>query len=190
MLDAPEDERAALGVPPACCSLPPGVPLVLQVSPLDGSSGQEDEFFYDAFADVKSSNFVAACAFYIHHGHVILVYHECPDASAFQGLFPLANIRYISSLPDGLLAKGHDLLKTQHKIHCASNHTAPLPPVTPPWFILDHYVVPGFAGSRGAPSASHTTASSFTSTPGSGLLCSPLVSVRGEHKLSTVVALT
>jgi hypothetical protein len=186
MVDALEDKAVAASIPLDLRAPPPSVPLILQVSPLDGSSDL-DKFFYNPFANIKSSNFAMARAFFIHHGHVV-VFHKCPYASAFQGLFPLANIRYISALPHGLLAKGHDLLETQHEILCASNRTALLPPVTPPWSILDCYVAAGFAGSCGAPSASHTTASSFTSTPGSGLLHSPSVSARGDES-STVVAL-
>jgi hypothetical protein len=117
MSDAPEDERAAAWVPPTRRSLPPGVPLVLQVSPLDGSSRQQDKFFYDAFADIESGNLAAKRAYFIHHGHVV-VFHKGPNAFAFQELFPLANIGYIFALPDGLIAKGHDLLKTQCKILC------------------------------------------------------------------------
>ncbi len=100
--DAPEDEQAAAGVTPARRSLPPGVPLVLQVSPLDAKSSKQDEFFYDAFADIKSGHFATTRAFFIHHGHVVIFY-ECPDAFAFQELFPQATIGYISALPDGLI---------------------------------------------------------------------------------------
>jgi hypothetical protein len=50
--------------------------------PLPGASGP-DKFFYDPFANVESSDFAAARAFFIHNGHTI-VYHECPDAIAFK----------------------------------------------------------------------------------------------------------
>jgi hypothetical protein len=131
--NAPEDDRAAAGVPgvpPAHRSLLAGIPLVLQVSPLDAESSQHDGFFYNAFANINSGNFAVACALFIHHGHVV-VFHECPDAIAFQELYPLATIGYILALPPGLIAMGHDILRSQRKILCASQQTDP-PPVTPP----------------------------------------------------------
>ncbi len=131
--NAPEDDRVAggvPGVPPTHRSLPAGIPLILQVSPLNVESSQRNEFFYDAFADINSGDFAAARAFFIHHGHVV-VFHECPDATAFQELYPLATIRYILALPPGLIATGHDILRSQRKILCASQQTDP-PPVTPP----------------------------------------------------------
>ncbi len=120
--NAPEDDQVAAGVPgvpPACRSLPAGIPLVLQVSSLDAESSQRDEFFYNAFANINSGNFAAARAFFIHHGHVV-IFHECPDAIAFQELYPLATIGYISALPPGLIATGHDILRSQRKILCTS----------------------------------------------------------------------
>ena len=90
---------------------PNGAPLVLQVSPLPGSP-DFDEFFYDPFADVERGDFAAARAFFIHHGHTV-VYHECPDTAAFQALYPTAVIAYLSSIPEGLIAEGHDLLPTR-----------------------------------------------------------------------------
>jgi hypothetical protein len=83
----PVDEMAA-GVPPARRTSRRGTPLVLQVSPLPGSPGV-DEFYYDAFGDVESGDFAAARAFFIHQGHTV-VFHDCPDAMAFQALYPLA----------------------------------------------------------------------------------------------------
>jgi hypothetical protein len=62
-------------------SFSPGAPLVLQVSPLPGTSTPE-KFFYNPFTDLKTGDFVAAHAFFIHHGHTV-VYHDCPDAAAF-----------------------------------------------------------------------------------------------------------
>jgi hypothetical protein len=97
MVDAPEDETVVAKIPPDRCASHHGTPLILQVSPLDGSS-DPDKFFYNAFADIKSSNFVVTRAFIIHHGHVV-IYHDYPNATSFQDLYPLANIRYISLLP-------------------------------------------------------------------------------------------
>jgi hypothetical protein len=90
---------------------PNSAPLVLQVSPLPGSP-DSDNFFYEPFADVERGDFAAARAFFIHHGHTV-VYHECPDTAAFQALYPTAVIAYLSSLPEGLIAKGHNLLPTR-----------------------------------------------------------------------------
>ncbi len=110
-MDAPADEAAAARVPLNHRTSLHGTPFVLQVSPLPGTSNQ-DEFFYNPFADIKSSDFVAARVFFIHHGHTV-VYQGCPNGIAFQELFPSATIGYISLLPKGLLAKGHSFLKAQ-----------------------------------------------------------------------------
>jgi hypothetical protein len=134
--DAPEDEQGVVGASPARRSLPPGVPLILQVSPLDAESSKQDEFFYDAFAHIESGNFAMARAFFIHHGHVV-VFHKCPDAIAFQELFTQATIGCISTLPDGLIVKGHELLESQCDILRLSNQAALPPPATPLQSILD-----------------------------------------------------
>jgi len=102
--DAPEDEHASRRLP-----IGQGVPLVLQVSPLDPGL---DEFFYDPYADLEYGDFAAARAVFIHHGHVV-VFHDCPDVIAFQEIFPQVNIQYISSLPPGLLEEGYELLNSQ-----------------------------------------------------------------------------
>jgi hypothetical protein len=47
--DAPEDEQMAA----PRHSPPAGTPLILQVSPLDPTSGDQDEFYYDPFADLE-----------------------------------------------------------------------------------------------------------------------------------------
>ncbi len=95
-IDAPADEAAAARVPldrrasdeTAAIRVPLDrraflckTPLVLQVSPLPRAS-DPDKFFYDPFANIKSGDFAAARAFFIHNGHTV-VYHECPDAIAF-----------------------------------------------------------------------------------------------------------
>ncbi len=128
MADAPEDKAAAAAIPLDLHAPPHGIPLVLQVSPIAGSS-DPDEFVYDPFADIKSGHFVMTWAFFIYHGHIV-VYHNCLDASAFQELYPLANIRYISLLHKGLITKGHGLLADQYNILCASTQAPP--PVKPP----------------------------------------------------------
>jgi hypothetical protein len=202
--DAPTDEEAAAKVPldrrasneTAAMRVPLDrraslckTPLVLQVSPLPGAS-DPDKFFYNPFANIKSGDFAAACAFFIHNGHTV-VYHECPDAIAFQELFPLATIRYISLLPEGLIAKGHHLLNKQRALFRASQRkdptTAP-PPVTPPRSLLDHYVAAGFAGSQGrAPSASATSGDSSYSHGLDYLQSSSSTARRSHNASSTVV---
>ena len=125
----PTDEPAETGVPPAprysSRSSHGGlIPLVLQVSPLDDSPGQ-DEFFSDPFASVNSGDFAAARAFFINNGHVV-VFHDCPDAMSFQELYPSATIGYISSLPASLLAEGHRILAGQQALLRPSTNI-PLP---------------------------------------------------------------
>jgi hypothetical protein len=126
-------ETAAMRVPLDCRASLRETPLVLQVSPLPGAS-DPDKFFNDPFTNIESGDFAAARAFFIHNGHTV-VYHECPDAIAFQELFPSATIRYISLLPEGLIAEGHRLLDEQRALFHASQRedttTAP-PPITPP----------------------------------------------------------
>ena len=175
--DAPEDERAAV---PSLASRRPThgcVPYVLQVSPIDAESSEQDEFYYDPFADLDSSNFAAARAFFLHNGHVI-IFHNCPDAIAFQELFPQAFIAYISSLPDTLIAEGHRILAHQSTLLQSSHRPSA---ISPPRSIVDQYVAAGFAGSRGgAPSPSTITVSSSLE---SGLLRSPFVSIGGNYAL-------
>ena len=163
-IDPTDEESAAPGVPPAprysSLSSHGGLtPLVLQVSPLDNSSDQ-DEFFYDPFASVYSGNFAAARAFFNSNGHVV-VFHDCSDAMSFQGLYPSAMIGYISSLPAGLLAEGHRILAAQQALLCPSAPLllpvqAPLA-VTPPRSIVDRSLAAGFSGP---PSCSATSPSS------------------------------
>jgi hypothetical protein len=84
-MDAPYDKAMAAIAPPdhrASSVSSQSIPLFLRISSLPGSSNL-DEFFYDPYATLESCNFAAARAFFIHHGHVI-VYHDCPDAMAFQ----------------------------------------------------------------------------------------------------------
>jgi hypothetical protein len=98
-------ERGAADAAP-----PPVVPLVLQVSPLPGSTDRE-EYFYEASPDNCNGPFAAACAFFLVQGHVVAV-HNCPDIAAFQAaclfgqaLCPLAN------LPSCIFSKGYEALQ-------------------------------------------------------------------------------
>jgi hypothetical protein len=172
--DAPKDGRAVVlsvdGRPP-----PARVPYVLKVSPIDAESSGEDKFYYDPFADLESSDFAAARAFFLHHGHVV-IFHDCPDAIAFQQLFPQAEIRYISSLPAALIAEGHQFLATQRTlIQAAARPSA----ITPPRSIVTRYVAAGFRGSGGSALSPSTT--TVSSSSGSGLLRSASVSSGGER---------
>ncbi len=105
-------------------------PMILQASPLPGTSNPE-EFFYDPFANIEGGDFAVARAFFIRNGHTV-IYHECPDTAAFQEIFPLASFCYLLSLPGGLIAKGFALLEAQ----CVAQHeevTLQDPsPITPP----------------------------------------------------------
>jgi hypothetical protein len=98
-------ERGAADAAP-----PSVVPLVLQVSPLPGSTDRE-EYFYEASPDNCNGPFAAACAFFLVQGHVVAV-HNCPDIAAFQAaclfgqaLCPLAN------LPSCIFSKGYEALQ-------------------------------------------------------------------------------
>jgi len=162
--DAPEDERAAVPSLASRRSAHGYVPYVLQVSSIDAESSEQDEFYYDPFADLDSSDFAAARAFFLHNGHAV-IFHDCPDAIAFQELFLRASIAYISSLPDALIAEGHRILAHQRTLLQSSRRPSA---ISPPCSIVDRYVAAGFAGSRGgAPSPSTTTVSSSSE---SGLL--------------------
>jgi hypothetical protein len=143
--DVPVNETAA-GVSPACHTSCRGTPLVLQVSPLPGSQGI-DKFYYDAFGDVESGDFTAAQAFFIHQGHTV-VFHNCPDAMAFQALYPLVSIGYISSLPDFLINEGHLVLQAQLQLYLQEAARAP-PPAIPYPSIVDRYIAGGFGGTVG-----------------------------------------
>jgi hypothetical protein len=143
--DVPVDETAA-GVYPARRTSRRGTPLVLQVSPLPGSPGV-NKFYYDTFGDVKSGDFAAARVFFIHQGHTV-VFHDCPDAMAFQALYPLASIGYISSLPNFLINEGHLILQAQLRLRPQEATRAP-PPAIPYLSIVDRYVAGGFGGTVG-----------------------------------------
>jgi len=178
--DAPKDERAAVPSLAGRRSAHGYVPYVLQVSPIDTESSEQDEFYYDPFADLDSSNFAAARSFFLHNGHII-IFHDCPDAIAFHELFPRASIAYISSLPDALITEGHRILAHQRTLLQSSCRPSA---ISPPRLIVDRYVAAGFAGSRGGvPSPSTTTVSSSSE---SGLLRSPSASIGGELGPSSI----
>ena len=151
-------------------SPPAGTPLILQVSPLDPESREQDEFYYDPFADLELGDFAAARAFFVSHGHAV-VFHDCPDPQAFQDLFPQATIEYLSSLPDGLLDEGHKILDSQHEAY--QQQVVRPSAITPPRSIVAWYVAAGFGGGGDCgPSPPTTTASSSSFSTHSGLFCS------------------
>jgi hypothetical protein len=143
--NVPVDKTAA-GVSPTCHTSCCGTPLVLQVSPLPGSPGV-DEFYYDAFGDVESGDFATARAFFIHQGHTV-IFHDCPNAMAFQALYPLASIGYISSLPDFLINEGHLILQAQLRL-CPQEAARAPPPAIPYPSIINRYIAGGFRGTVG-----------------------------------------
>ncbi len=184
MPDAPEDEVTAARVPLDHQSLPQGIPLVLQVPPLHGGS-DPNEFFYNPFVDVKPGNFAAACAFFVHHGHIV-VFHDCPNAMAFQNLYPLATTAYISLLPKGLIAKGYSLLKAQcAALFCPSPHLS-VRVLAPPCSLLDSYIAAGLAGARVGPPLALVHSNTSASASGNGLIQSPSIPSQG-FKSSTAV---
>jgi hypothetical protein len=67
---------------------------------------------------------------------------------AFQASYPLALIRYISSLPDFLINEGHLILQAQLCLRPQEATRAP-PPAIPYPSIVDRYVAGGFGGTVG-----------------------------------------
>jgi hypothetical protein len=81
------------------------VPLVLQVSPLPGSSDRE-EYFYDASPDNRHDSFATARVFFSAQGHTVVV-HECPDIAAFQAARPFGlALCPLANLPPRIFTKG------------------------------------------------------------------------------------
>jgi hypothetical protein len=101
-------------------------PLVLQVSPLHSSSGC-DEFYYYPIANIDQGDFAAPVP--------SLSTTATPLSSMTAPmLWPskISSLRwssaiYLSSLPEGLIAEGHEVIATQRR----ALQQAP-PPVTPP----------------------------------------------------------
>jgi hypothetical protein len=87
----------------------PIVPLVLQVSPLPGSSDPE-EFFYDPSPDCLNGAFAAAQAFFLDNGHSNIV-HDCPDVAAFQASHPGISLFPLADLPAPVFGRGYELLQ-------------------------------------------------------------------------------
>jgi hypothetical protein len=103
-LGGPMERGAADAAPPLV------IPLVLQVSPLPGSTDWE-EYFYEASPDDRNGPFAAARAFFLARGHVITV-HDCPDIATYQAarLFGLAHCP-LASLPSCIFVKGSEALQ-------------------------------------------------------------------------------
>jgi hypothetical protein len=86
------------------------VPLVLQVSPLPGSSDWE-EYFYNASPDNRHGSFAAARAFFSAHGHTLVV-HEFLDIAAFQAARPFGlALCSLANLPPCIFAEGYETLQ-------------------------------------------------------------------------------
>ncbi len=94
------------------CNIAPTlvVPLVLQVSPLPGSSDQE-EFFYNPSPDDHHGPIAVARKFFLVQGHVVMI-HTYPDFTAFQAVRPLRiTLRPLSNLPLCVFAEGYASLQ-------------------------------------------------------------------------------
>jgi hypothetical protein len=88
----------------------PVVPLVLQVSPLLGSSDWE-EFFYDPSPDDGHGPIAAARKFFSGQGHEVIV-HACPDITTFQAAHPFAiTLCPLGNLPPRVFTKGYARLQ-------------------------------------------------------------------------------
>jgi hypothetical protein len=86
------------------------IPLVLQVSPLPGSSDWK-EYFYDASLDNCHGSFAAALAFFSAQGHTVVV-HQCPDIAAFQSARPFSlALCPLPSLPPRVFTEGYKTLQ-------------------------------------------------------------------------------
>jgi hypothetical protein len=86
------------------------VPLILQVSPLPGSSDQE-KYFYDASPDNRHDSFATARAFFSAQGHTVVV-HECPDIAAFQAARPLGlALHPLANFPPCVFTEGYETLQ-------------------------------------------------------------------------------
>jgi hypothetical protein len=98
-------ERGAADAAP-----PPVVLLVLQVSPLPGSTDRE-EYFYEASPDDRNGPFAAARALFSVQGHVVAI-HDCPDISAFQAVRPFGLVlRPLANLPSRVFVEGSKALQ-------------------------------------------------------------------------------
>jgi hypothetical protein len=98
-------ERGAADAAP-----PPHVPLVLQVSPLPGSTDRE-EYFYEASPNDCNGPFATACAFFSVRGHVVAV-HDCLDIAAFQAARPFGMaLRPLANLPSRDFVEGSKALQ-------------------------------------------------------------------------------
>jgi hypothetical protein len=88
--------------------------MILQVSPLPGSSDWED-YFYDPSADIDRRNFSAAQAFFLAQGHTVTI-HDCANIAKFEAaLLPHTHtqIRPLTDVPPALLSLGHAILQAQ-----------------------------------------------------------------------------
>ena len=88
----------------------PIVQLVLQVSPLPGSTDCE-EFFYDPSPDVCNGPITVVCRFFLAQGHDILVLN-CPDITEFQAARESgATLHPLNGLPPCVFTEGYKKLQ-------------------------------------------------------------------------------
>ena len=88
----------------------PIVQLVLQVSPLPGSTDCE-EFFYDPSPDVCNGPITVVCTFFLAQGHDILVLN-CPDITEFQAAHESgATLHPLIGLPPCVCIEGYEKLQ-------------------------------------------------------------------------------
>jgi hypothetical protein len=86
--------------------------MILQVSPLPGSSDQE-EYFYDPTANVDCRIFLAAQAFFLAQGHTVTI-NDCADIAEFEvALPPDSQICPLTDILPALLSQGHAILQAQ-----------------------------------------------------------------------------
>jgi hypothetical protein len=89
----------------------PIVLLILQVSPLLGSTDR-DEFFYNPSPDICNGPIAAAHASFLAQGHEVLVL-DCPDIARFQEAVHAsgATLHPINDLPPCVFMKGYKKLQ-------------------------------------------------------------------------------
>jgi hypothetical protein len=98
--------------------------LVLQVSPLPGSSNRE-EFFYDPSPYDCHGPIAVARGFHLVQGHEVIL-HTCPDFTAFQAVHPLRiTLCPLSNLPLCVFSEGYARLQ---ELAMATAITAPKDP--------------------------------------------------------------
>ncbi len=108
-------------------NLPLEIQLVLQVSPLPGSSDR-GEFFYDPSPNKCHGPIAAAREFVLVQGYVVII-HTCLDITAFQAVSWLRiTLRPLSNPPPRVFTKGYARLQ---ELAMAMAIAAPNDPAVP-----------------------------------------------------------